>query len=53
MIDSRIKDLEQKESELIQMLSKTNQMELLAMNDLKKIINEEDPEFFMDIVQKM
>jgi len=35
------------------MLSKTNQLEILAMNDLKKIINNEDPAFFTNLMEEL
>ena len=49
-VEDRIKDLERKENELIEMLQKTNQLELLAMEDLKKVLNDENPEFFKDLL---
>lgn len=45
----KIKDLENKESELIKLLQKTNELEVMAMEDLQKIINGENPEFFDDL----
>lgn len=38
-MEKRIKDLEDKEKELINALRDTNQLELLAMEDLKKVLN--------------
>ncbi len=40
-LEKRIKDLESKENELINALKNTNQLEMLAMEDLKKILNGE------------
>ena len=48
--EQKIKDLEKKENELIELLQKTNKLELLAMEDLKKILNGDSPEFFDDLV---
>ena len=48
--EQKIKALEKKENELIELLQKTNKLELLAMEDLKKILNGDSPEFFDDLV---
>ena len=40
-LEKRIRDLEAKESELINALKNTNNLEMLAMEDLKKILNGE------------
>ena len=48
--DQKIFELEQKENELIELLQKSNKLELLAMEDLKKIINGDQPEFFDDLI---
>lgn len=47
--DLKIKKLEGKESKLILLLRKTNELEELARQDLQKIINGENPEFFDDL----
>lgn len=47
--EDKIKELENKESELIRLLQKTNELEVMAMEDLQKIINGENPEFFDDL----
>ena len=36
---ARVKELEQKENELINALRNTNQLEFLAMEDLKKVLH--------------
>ncbi len=40
-LERRIRDLEAKENELINALKNTNNLEMLAMEDLKKILNGE------------
>jgi hypothetical protein len=40
-LERRIRDLEAKESELINALKNTNNLEMMAMEDLKKILNGE------------
>ena len=40
-LEKRIRELEAKENELINALKNTNQLEMLAMEDLKKILNGE------------
>lgn len=44
--------MEQKESELIKLLQKTNDLEVMAMEDLQKILNGENPEFFDDLMNE-
>lgn len=44
--------MEQKESELIKLLQKTKDLEVMAMEDLQKILNGENPEFFDDLMNE-
>lgn len=50
--DIRIRDLETKESELIEVLQNTNQIEMQALEGLKKVLNGDAPDFLEESVNE-
>ncbi len=48
-LETKIKDLEKKENALIEALQQSNQLEMMAMEDLKKVINGEEPDFLQNL----
>ena len=52
-LERRIRDLEAKENELINVLKDTNNLELLAMEDLKKILSGEQFNGLLDNLPAM
>lgn len=50
--ESRIKELEEKENELIEILQNTNNAEVQALDGLKKVLNGDSPDFFDDSINE-